>query len=320
MSFLVLDSSALDEKKWSSLLANSPQSTFYHGLEWSLIWETSYDFAKCLFFIEEEGASYRIGLPLVRIKKKGLVSYYSMPMGTYGGPVSSNLTESGLQDFIHKILTRIRSFALSKIEMVDFENSHRSLNKAGFQRDIATTHLLDLKGVEVKRLLNKRGYQQAVKKALGIRKAENPEDIRHCYRLYLATCQRHRNPPKYPSLFYENLFNLGSMAGGLYWWLALEREKIAAYMITFAFKNQVYYWDAASDPGSLNLRPNDLLMGHSVNWAQDNNYEYFNLGSTPAGSEGVARFKEEWGGEIRTYPVYVKKTPLGSLTDLLRRR
>ncbi|OGC77859.1 MAG: hypothetical protein A2Z27_04820 [candidate division Zixibacteria bacterium RBG_16_50_21] len=320
MSFLVLDSSALDEKKWGSLLVNSPQSTFYHSLEWSLIWERSCDYAKSLFFIEEEGTSYRIGLPLVRIKKKGLVSYFSMPMGTYGGPVSSNLTESSLQDFIHKVLTKIRSFTLSKIEMVDFENSHGSLSKAGFQRDIANTHLVDLKGIDVKQLLNKRGYQQAVKKGLDVRKAEKPEDIRRCYQLYLATSRRHKNSPKYPQLFYENLFNLGSKAGWLQWWLAIEREKIAAYMITFAFKKQVYFWDAASDSEILNLRPNDLLMGHSLSWAQNYNYENFNLGSTPAGSEGVVKFKEEWGGKLKSYPGYVKRTPLGRFIGLLRGR
>jgi lipid II:glycine glycyltransferase (peptidoglycan interpeptide bridge formation enzyme) len=113
------------------------------------------------------------------------------------------------------------------------------------------------------------------------------------------------------------LFSLGSKSSWLHWWLAVEKEKIAAYMITFAFKKQVYFWDAASDLETLNLRPNDLLMGHSLSWAQSNNYENFNLGSTPAGSEGVVKFKEEWGGKLKSYPVYVKRTPLERLIGLL---
>lgn len=319
MSFLVLDSASLDKAKWERLLRLAPQSTFYHSWAWCSLWEKSYDFCRAMFFVEEQGSDYIIGLPLMEIRKKRLDSFFSMPMGTYGGPVSPEFSERSQEEFILKIVSQAKSLRTVRFQIVDLQQRLEFLRRHGFTPKLVSTHLTDVNDVDLKGFLEKRGFQQAEKKGVGARKIKKESEVQLCYDLYLKTCDRHKSLPKYSQLFYLNIFHFGKDSDWLLWWVAEIEGRIIGYQINFLFKDQLCMWDAASEPESLSWRPNDYLMGQSLKWCQEHKVITYNLGGSPIEAEGLVHFKEQWGGQEKNYSVYEKTFLLGRLVDLFRR-
>jgi len=320
MGFAILDSSSLDKDKWAKLVTASESSTFYHTLDWSLVWEKSYDFCRSLFFVEEKNYEYSLGLPAVKFKKKGLESFFSMPMGTYGGVLSQDSTESKTKEFLNQALDSIKSLKCLKLQLVDFNGRLSFLGRDNFRPHQASTHIVELGRVNPDELLTKRGYQQAEHRNVTARRIENETEVRRCYDLYLKTCQRHNRPPKYSQSFFQNLFRTGNDSNWLWWWVAEGEGRMVGYQINFSFKDRLYMWDMASEPESLNLRANDYLMGQSLKWCHQHGISSYNLGSSPTTAEGLVHFKEQWGGEEKKYYIYEKTFMLGKLVDLIRGR
>src|SRR4030067_2366311 len=177
MSLAILDSSSLDRNKWAKLVTVSESSTFYHTLDWSLVWEKSFDFCQPLFFVEEKNSEYSLGLPVVKFKKKGLESFFSMPMGTYGGLIYLKVVESEAEEFLRQVLTRLNNKRDLRLQIVDYFDRFPFMNRLGLVKKDGFTHLLDLRGVALKQLLVKRGFQQSVKRGVKIRMIDNKKDL-----------------------------------------------------------------------------------------------------------------------------------------------
>jgi CelD/BcsL family acetyltransferase involved in cellulose biosynthesis len=320
MDLSILTSFTLDREKWQSLVESSGTSSFYQTYHWSVLWEASLDCCTTLYCVRQNNSEYLMGLPLIRIRKKKLDSYFSMPMGSYGGLIYRQKDESLAQGFIRDIFESIGSCRNLRFQVVDYSGQSAFLERLGLLKTQATTQVVDLDSVNRRELLDKRGFQQAAKKGLVARKIASRPEVEICYQLYRETCKRHQIGPKYPPLFYANIFDLGKDSDWLFWWLAELDGEILAYQINFAFKDRLLLWDAGSRPESLSLRPNDLLMGQSLKGCQENQIMYYNLGGTPPGAEGLRRFKEIWGGRTREYQIYEKSYLLGKFANLWRKR
>src|SRR3989304_6428341 len=320
MSFTLLNSSSLDHKEWDKLLESTEAATFYHTSVWADLWEKSYDFCRALYFVEKIDSGYALALPLIKIRKKGWESLFSMPMGGYGGPVNLLSAESQKEEFLLEVLSIVKSLKTLRFQIVDFLGKYPFSAQAGLTSRQAFTHLIELGNSDLDGLLTKRGFQQAERKKVKARKIEAGKEVQICYDLYLKTCQRHKTIPKYSQPFYLNIFNSGKGCDWLLWWLAEVDNKIIGYQINFVFKDELYLWDGGSDPEGLSWRTNDFLMGQSLKWCKEHNLFHYNLGGSPPGTEGLVHFKEQWGGKRKSYQVYEKTFTLAKLVDILRRR
>ncbi|MCI0531033.1 MAG: GNAT family N-acetyltransferase [candidate division Zixibacteria bacterium] len=318
MSFEILDSSTLDRIKWAELVQASPHSTFFQNSCWGEVWEKSLKNCRALFFVEESGGNYSNGLPLVEIKKYKLASYFSMPMGTYGGVLSTVPDADSRTEFLRKVLRHLESPPAVRIQIVDFSNECSYVSGLGFKRKMASTQIINLKSLDLPQLLSKRGAGRAAKEGVEVKFIQTAQEVEECYGIYLQTAQRHGEKPKYSQDFYRNLFALGRNQNWLVWWLATKSGRVCGYSIKFAFKDQIYPFDSASAPGQSSLRISDLLLGQGLEWAAKNNFSGFNLGGTPESAPGVKDFKRQWGGEEKSYPVYEKVSLLGKLAGLIR--
>ena len=318
MSFEILDSSTLDPNKWAGLVQASPHATFFQKSFWGEVWEKSLRNCRALYFAEDSGGNYDHGLPLVEIKKYNLVSYFSMPMGSYGGVLSATPEADSRMEFLRKVLRNLKSPLAVRIQIVDFSNEFPHLSGLGFNRKMASTQIVNLKSLNLSQLLSKRGAGRAAKEGVEVKFIQTGQEVEECYRIYLQTAQKHGEKPKYSQDFYRNLFALGRNQNWLLWWLATKSGSVYGYSIKFAFKDQIYPFDSASDPEQSSLRIGDLLLGQGLEWAAKNNFSGFNLGGTPDSAPGVKDFKRQWGGEEKSYPVYEKVTLLGKLAGLIR--
>lgn len=243
-----------------------------------------------------------------------------MPLGTYGGLLGRNWSEAEAEKLLAGVPAILTKPTTLRFQIVDFENNLSILKQKGFAALQATAHIINLQKVNLEELLNKRGYQQASKKALTARKISTDSDLNQCYEIYLLACRRHRSKPKYPDEFYRNLFADGMSSDWLLWWVAEFEDKIVGYQINFNYRNQLIMWDAGFEPDNLNLRASDYLMGESLKWCKKNKIANYNLGGSPVSAEGLVHFKEQWGGKIKQYYTYEKTFLFGQLSDLLRGR
>ncbi len=320
MPILIKKLGDLDENKWENLLLTSNFSSFYQTKFWAEVWEKGFPFCQGIFFVlEDDMNNYQAGLPLIQFKKKGFFGYYSMPYGTYGG-LMGNVSEEEKLRFIKEIVEVCNQNKWLKLQIVDFFDQHTELEKLDFKKIQTFTHLIKLNNPDSEIGFKKRGYEQSLKRELKIREIISLEEVKICYHLYLTTAQKHQlKKIKYPKEFYDKLFLMGKNSSYLKWWVVIKGNQIIAYQINFLFKDMFYYWDGASSPSFLKDRPNDALMGYSLNWAKENKLKFYNLGGSPQDARGLIKFKEEWGGKRKTYFIYEKSSSLGKLQNLVRK-
>ncbi len=303
---------------WDELLLKSDYSSFYHTLLWASLWEKSFDSCKALFFISEK-QNHLAGLPLIQFRKKGFNSFFSMPFGTYGGLIGNLALEEKIK-FIQEVVKFCTKKKWLRWQMVDFFNQYQDLESLKFRKIQTFTHIIDLQNPKSEIGFQKRGYEQSLKKELIIREICSMEEARICHQLYLATAEKHQTKQiKFPFEFYENLFSMEKASQCLKWWLVLKENEIIAYQINFLFKDMLFYWDGASLPAYLQDRPNDALMGHSLNWAKENKIKFYNLGGSPPKAKGLVKFKEDWGGERKNYFIYEKTSAMGRIQNLVKK-
>ncbi len=110
--------------------------------------------------------------------------------------------------------------------------------------------------------------------------------------------------------------------------LAEAEGRAVAGIFLLEWGGRAYYKFNASDPADLALRPNDLLMWESMQWAQSRGNQLLDLGLSDADQPGLLRYKRKFAtaeGRVRTLVAGPGPTAgaqelrpvLGQLTDLL---
>ena len=227
MSIFIKKLNEIDEKKWENLLLTSNYCSFYHTLFWAEVWEKSFSFCQAIFFIlEDNNGNYKAGLPLIQFKKRGFFSYFSMPYGTYGG-LMGNVSEEEKLNFIKKVVEVCNQSKWLKLQMVDFFEQDKELEKLNFKKFQTFTQLIKLDNSNSEIGFKKRGYEQSLKRELKIREICSLEEVKICYQLYLKTTEKHQlKKIKNPKEFYDNLFLIGKNSNWLKWWVVVKENQI----------------------------------------------------------------------------------------------
>lgn len=88
----------------------------------------------------------------------------------------------------------------------------------------------------------------------------------------------------------------GIVAGG-----AFAGDNLMAAQIFFVSARDAFYFDGFASAAGLNAGANFLIMNRMINWLRDRGIATLNLGATPSGDEGLARFKSGWGAQEIVY-------------------
>ncbi|HXF48130.1 MAG TPA: GNAT family N-acetyltransferase [Verrucomicrobiae bacterium] len=301
----LLKLSELERPKWEKLLAAAPSATFFHTAEWAQLWEESYSFFKSCFLVDvAPDGSYRAGLPFVRARK-GLDNYYSMPMGSYGGVIS---TESGLEGALYTEWLKLARHPRTERLMVSAEQETPALVALGFSSKTNFTHSLILTpdyGAQLSRSARK-DIEHARQAGFFLDRLENKETLAE----FFAFSGRRAEKDFYTKRFFENLFAILIPSKRAAWFCARKNGVLAAYQICFLFKDKIVFWDTGFDPRFSEDRPGYFLMDGILSWALENGFKEAGFGQTPEGAKGALEFKERMGGEKKTVFEYGHASPL----------
>lgn len=298
----------LDRGQWDSLLEESPGASIYHTAEWAGLWPAAFPFFRAVFAVASQAGRYLAGMPAVVRGRFPLARAYSMPMGTYGGLLARQGLAVRSEDHFAGLMGAIRALRPCLSEVVDFEGRHAFLAKHSFAQRQAKTQLVDLAAHrELSKQKTKRGAVQSAKRGVVVRDLIEEADLASCHRLLEERDRGYGQPGKYPLAFFQKLWRDLAPLGRARIGLATIDSRIIGFTADLAYGDTVTYWDGATMPEHRSLRPADALIRATIDWGLGKGCRWLNLGGSPPGADGLVRFKENWGGQERSYPVYTKQ-------------
>ncbi len=286
-------------------MAAAPSATFFHTSEWAQLWEKCYAFFKSFFLVDVAvDGSYRAGLPFTRARK-GLDNYYSMPMGSYGGVVSTPSAEDGgLYAEWMKLAKRPRTERM----MVFTERAEPALDKLGFTARKLSSHALGLSENFREAFSDsaKRNMEKARRAGFTLGRLEGEGGLKD----FFSFKGRGRKKGLYTKSFYEKMIELLVPPGRAVWFCARRDGVLAAYQICFLFRNQIVFWDTNFALDFAKFNPGYFLKDAILRWAFENGFRTVNFGQTPGGAEGAVEFKRRMGTQVQPVFEYTYATPV----------
>ena len=155
----------------------------------------------------------------------------------------------------------------------------------------------------------RRAIRKAERSDVSAVVVRNRPAIGDFYRLHAQTRRRHGLPPQ-PASFFLNIYEHIIRPGLGFVVLAQRGSRPIAAAIFFRFGKNALYKYGASDKGFQELRANNLVMWHGIQFLARNGAEKLHFGRTACENDGLRRFKLSWDTEEETID-YFRVDPSG---------
>ncbi|WP_420391419.1 GNAT family N-acetyltransferase [Acuticoccus sp.] len=162
--------------------------------------------------------------------------------------------------------------------------------------------------------------RQAERAGLTVTARTDAAAVEDFYALYAAQRLTRFGLLPQPVAFFRHVAGnfFGSGEGAL--WEARADGRPAAYLFILTVDDVAYYKFGCADPDALGLRPNNLLFRHVLDRAREEGRMRLDLGLTPSGNEGLARFKRSMGAREMTLRTFSLPPLDGAAPDTGSRR
>jgi hypothetical protein len=155
---------------------------------------------------------------------------------------------------------------------------------------------------------------KALRLGLRIRDAENEQDLKEWYRLYLDAMRPNAVPPR-PYRFFRDLWSNMRPTGLLRLAIAERhaedgQKRMVAGSILLGFGQTVCYSFTGCAPTDFGLHPHDIIQLDSIRTACKQGFRWYDFGEVPDEHEELNQFKSKWGSEPqRLYRYYYPAAP-----------
>ena len=153
--------------------------------------------------------------------------------------------------------------------------------------------------------MNRRAIAQAQRRGLAVRPLDDRRQIAAFYRFYLDSCRRYASPPL-PETFFEAIHDLMVPPGLARFYLAWHEGRPVAGNLVLRFRGRANDWTWGYDRELQHLRPTNAMIDRAIRDEIELGSTEFNLGASPASSNGNAQFKENFGARAYSYPIITK--------------
>lgn len=201
------------------------------------------------------------------------------------------LTTLEVASSLHTVTTR---YSFHELDLQpDLETLFRNLHKDSIQRKI--------RRAQREKLFYEEGRTESL--------------LNEFYELLTMTRRRHNLPPQ-PKKWFQNL--MGCFGDALKIRIVRKDNRALAGMVTVRHKNTLIYKYGGSDPRYHNLGSMHLLYWTSIEDAKTSGLQFFDLGRTDDGQDGLVTFKSRWGAKqsLLTYLRYAPSKDSRHMFDL----
>jgi CelD/BcsL family acetyltransferase involved in cellulose biosynthesis len=282
----------LTDPRWAGFVASQPAATPFHHPHWGTLVAGCYGFRAFAVATTGPGGQIRAGLPVIEVRHlRGEPKWVSLPFTDYCPP----LVRDGPDEAILAGALQQASTAAG-IQRVVIRAPLAGAAPAGtaFRHVIALNGDADRVYARFRRAVRQQ-IRQAEQRGVTVRRGTKPEDLTEVfYRLHLRT-RRRLGVPVQPRRFFRMLWD--SMIGpglGLVFIAEAAGGPVAA-QVCLAWNGTMIGKFSASDDRAWSLRPNDLIVWHSIQTAFERGCRRLDMGRTDAANEGLRAFKRSWG-------------------------
>jgi lipid II:glycine glycyltransferase (peptidoglycan interpeptide bridge formation enzyme) len=268
--------------------------------------------------VAEEGGSILGYLPFFIISKGPVRIHWSMPFGTYGGPV----TLEG-SDVYHVLLKKFeelgKQFWVYETAVVDYANR---IPGRPYETSEHLTHLIDMKGgfdkiwSESFDKSKRKQTRRAERKGVKVIESTSLGEAARFYDIYASRVRAYGGKIHYPqSLFIELVRNSGR---NVRLFLSYHENQLLGGQLCFYYKDMVIAWYGSTTMESRDLQASTNLYAHCIRHACEQGYKWFNLGGS-IGKGSLVDYKMSFGGVPHHYNLSVRRSPIGKIAAALKR-
>lgn len=278
----------------------SSQATFYHTSLWIQSLSHAFPSLDLRCIVAHDNGDIVGYLPYFVIKKGFVRALWSLPYGTYGGPVTTG-DDSVAEALVKAFASTREQRGVHEVGLVDIRNS---VAAAGFSSEESTTHFLELKPdfeeVWLKDFdrTKRRQTRRAAKEGLDVVEAKTLQELKSYYRIYEQRVQEWRQPNPHPEALFTRLYEQGN--GRVRLFLAFLDDNLLGGHLNFYFKDTVIAWNGVTTRDSRSMQASTLLYSACLRDACKNGYRYYNLGGS-LGKRSLMDYKEAIGGKLYRY-------------------
>jgi hypothetical protein len=306
-------SPALDE-----LALASSDATFYHTGIWLEGLSRAFPAVRLRCLVAAAGSDVLGYLPFFESKRGPFTVLWSLPFGTYGGPVT--LGDDGVRRALFEAYADLRKTkGVHEVGLVDFANRFEA---AGFRAEDSSTHLIDLgRGFDalweaVFEKSKRRQTRKAVKEGLSVAETRSPGDVGSYYDIYAERMQAWGERFRYPKTLFEDLVEHGGPGVRLF--VARRDGELLGGHLNFYFKDTVIAWNGVVRDTSDGSQASTLLYSECIRHACEIGFHAYNLGSS-LGKRSLIDYKESLGGVGYGYRTLRWRSAAGKLAGSVRR-
>ena len=307
-----------DTKQWSDFVHRHPYGNIFQTPEMAEVYKRTKNYEPITLAVFDGTTDEILAILLAVVIREmgGIMSSFSARSIIQGGPLFID-GEKGikalkiLMDYYNKIgpkkvlYTQIRN-------IWDTSQFSSTFNGLGYACEAHLNFLINLtkskeelwKGLSKKR---RNGIRRAEKSGVTIKEIEDKSLIPVLYDLMGDTYANAKVPLADISLFLH-VFNKLNQKNIAKFFLATHQDKYIGAIVVLMYNGIIYDWYAGASRNYLQLRPNDILAWHAIEWGTKNGYNAFDFGGAgnPNEEYGVREFKKQFGGEMVNFGRYTK--------------
>lgn len=284
------------EENWDSFIDSTARSSIFHHSAWVGMLAECYGYRPFVVAICDDLGDIQAGLPMMEVNSMLTgFRWISLPFTDHCSP---------MYDDNHALQLLTKELVMISKDKI---NPHIGLRTELPPDPSISTHsdhvlhtlILDPDpNIVFNRIhhMHRRNIKKAQKNNIRIEKGVDQQNIVDFYKLHLNN-RRRQGMPVQPKRFF-NLLRKKLLQQGMGFVLCayIDEECIAAYIFLHLGRTLTYKY-GASNPESLDLRPNNLLMWEGIRWGCENGYRVLDLGRTSLSNTGLRDFKSRWGAE-----------------------
>jgi hypothetical protein len=296
----------------------SSDPTFYHSFAWISTLTRVFPAMKFRCAVAEQDNALVGYMPYFYIQRGPIKIVWSMPFGTYGGPVTLG-SESIRQALLEKLVQAGKGFWTYETGCVDRWN-----RPAGepFKTVERLAHVIDLEpGFDViwtnrfdksKRKQTRRAEREGVT----VVESKNEADAKRYYQIYASRIGEAGGKLHYPEALFVDLAVRGGELTRLF--LVFRGEELLGGQLNFYYGREVIAWYGITTIKSRAYNASAALYSHIIRHACENGYQRFNLGGS-MGKDSVMDYKSSFGAEPHPYCISTIRAPVQKLAAALKR-
>lgn len=295
----------------------SPRSTFYHTSAWLLSLVDAYPKLCVHCLVAEDGSRPVAFLPYVVARRGPLQALWSLPFGTYGGPVGE---EAVLGLLLAEFRRQGRARRVVELGWVDY---HNRFDADGGAVETDTCHVVDLTGgfdaVWRERFdkPRRRRARRAEEAGVVVRRAAGDDDVRGFFDVYRSRLAGWESRGGHPEALFRSLLGRGGERVRMY--VAVHQGNVVGGHVNFYYKEDVTAWYGMASERGDEFNAGTVLYATAMREACEAGYRSYNLGAS-LGKASLVEFKRSLGGVPHEYRTVRHHRFAGRVVLALRRR